>query len=169
MISDLLGGPPEAEAYRGWQRALGSYVEEVPESGARGTFADLDPDTQTMMVDEWATSVALHFEPSDTEAVMLRDLCSDLVGDGKRVLVYLAPVNLAGIADLGMLERERFDANVAALAALVQGTGAEFADLNNPRPLPASAFADINHTTAAGCDVAAKRLLEVADRVGVLP
>lgn len=130
-----------------------------PDDGpSRVSFVETDPGMQSVMADEWARDADFTLSKDDSEVRMLRLLCEEIEREGTPVVVYLAPINLTGLRDMGMVDEPRLRANVRQLEQLVTSTGAQFVDLNSPRPLPARVFADINHTTAEGCDLTARRL-----------
>lgn len=172
IAARTLGAAPETHLRAVWDRWLAGESDnpggatqgeptaagEDPASGST-SYQDLDPGMQSVMADEWATDADFALAPGDSECVMLRSLCEDLRARGVHVVVYLAPINLQGLAEMGMLDEQLYRDNVRRLRSLVERTGATFSDLNEPRPLPAVAFVDINHTTIEGCRLTAERLL----------
>jgi hypothetical protein len=159
IASRYLGASPEQLLFSKWSEVFNGFgTLETTVDGDRGPFSELDPGEQTMMANEWETQTQFAVSAKDSETRMLARLCREVSAAGTPVVVYLAPVNLLGLAESGMLDQARFDANVAAIRKVVQASGGSFVDLNKPAPLPMDAFADINHTTAEGCELTARRL-----------
>lgn len=171
IAARTLGAAPETHLHATWDRWLATESspqgatpgEPDADGGASGTddtsYLDLDPGMQSVMADEWATDADFTLSADDSECQMLRALCEDLRDRRIDVVVYLAPINLQALSEMGMLDEQRYRANVLRLRSLVERTGATFSDLNEPRPLPPDAFVDINHTTIEGCRLTAERLL----------
>lgn len=180
LASHLLGASPERWLRDRWDRLLragpvgaeatsgegpqddgdDAAFAAASDGGSATSWADLDPGLQSMMADEWATDASFQLSSRDSEGAMLRALCEELEGGGVDVLVYLAPLNLTGLTDMGMLDEAALERNVSVLEGIVESSGAEFIDLNEPTPLPSGSFADISHTTYDGCLVTAQRLID---------
>jgi lysophospholipase L1-like esterase len=72
---------------------------------------------------------------------------------------FLSPLDMEILEGFGVLDRKQYNANSAAIRAVVERHGLTFVDWNQPKlTLPSSAFADMTHTTDAGSALFAKRL-----------
>jgi hypothetical protein len=90
---------------------------------------------------------------------MLDLLCADLQRRHTRAVFFLSPLDREVLEGSGVLNRKQYDANAAAIRAVVERHGLTFIDWNQPGlALPSSAFADMTHTTDAGSALFARRL-----------
>lgn len=159
LAATAFGSTPEKTLFDRWQLLiLPDFLgeEEVVPSGR--PFDELDPDVQMTIVDEFVSAGDYDFVTTDSEARMLERLAADLETEGQVAVFYLSPLNIGLLEQNEALDRERYKRNVSRMRAIVERHGHRFLDLNEPRPIPASAFADVNHTTAKGGQLVAERL-----------
>lgn len=169
IAAAAFGSTPEKRLFDRWQLlVLPDFLgeEEVIPSGR--PFDELDPDVQMTIVDEFVSAGDYDFDASDSEARMLEQLAADLEADGTVAVFYLSPLNVGLLEQNDVFDRRRYERNVGRMRAIVERHGHRFLDLNEPVPVPTSAFADVNHTTAQGGRIVAQRLwVGSSDLLGV--
>jgi len=89
--------------------------------------------------------------------LVLRDLASDLRRTGATVLLYVPPINVPLLEQLGVREELRLPERIEAIRAAVGATPEEWLDLH--AVAPPGAFRDwVGHMAAAGCERVADAL-----------
>jgi len=159
IAASAFGATPEKQLFERWELLTTpdfAGEEDVVQSGR--PFEELDPDQQMRVLDEFAAAADFELDPRDSEVRMLERLSADLAASKTRTVFYISPLNIEALESFDMLDRERYAANVAPLRKIVEANGHRFLDLNEDSDLPASAFADINHTTAEGSELVAAEL-----------
>ena len=159
----VLGTTPESTLFDRWQRlTMPGFMGEQERAPSGQRFDELDPEAQMLVMDEFSAAGDYAFDPRDSEVRMLERLAADLEKSGTRAVFYISPLNVEALDSYELFDEKRYAENVAPLRSIVESHGHRFLDLNTGSPLPSSAFADVNHTTAAGSELVARKLWEQA-------
>lgn len=162
-LSDRVAGRSlEEELFMRWDVWADKRPDGPPEieHPARALpFDRLDPMEQTTLVERWAENGDYRIKRSDSELRTLELLCAALEEHGAQAVFFMSPLNVRTLQAWELLDRARYNANVAVIGAVVERHGFTFIDFNQPGLLlPGGAFADMNHTTDAGSEVFGARL-----------
>lgn len=159
IAGEVLGATPEKRLFQRWETiALPEFAGEEERVPSGEPFEMLDPDEQMIMLDEFAAAGEFAVDPGDSEVLMLERLAADLAESGTRTVFYISPLNVEALESFDLFDRELYEENVGPLREIVESQGHLFLDLNEESEIPASAFADINHTTAEGSELVADEL-----------
>ncbi|MGD0998362.1 MAG: hypothetical protein ABR941_08625 [Thermoleophilia bacterium] len=162
LAARLFGRPPQEELFARWQkltRTAPRQLKAVAPPPVNVAFDDLEPSEQELIVHRYSDYSHFRISPADSEMRMLDLLCADLQRRHTRAVFFLSPLDREVLEGSGVLNRKQYDANAAAIRAVVERHGLTFIDWNQPGlALPSSAFADMTHTTDAGSALFARRL-----------
>jgi hypothetical protein len=159
IAGEVLGATPERRLFQRWETlASPEFAGEEERIPSGEPFEMLEPDEQMIVLDEFAAAGEFQVDPDDSEVLMLERLASDLAESGTRTVFYISPLNVEALESFDLFDRELYEENVGPLREIVESRGHLFLDLNEDARIPASAFADINHTTAEGSELVAAEL-----------
>jgi len=162
LAAQLVGQPLKDALFARWQKITHTaprQLKEVAPLPVNVAFDDLEPSQQELIVQRYGAYSHFRISPADSELRMLDLLCADLQRRHARAVFFLSPLDMEMLVGFGVLDRKQYDANAAAIRAVVERHGLTFIDFNQPGlALPSSAFADMTHTTDAGSALLAQRL-----------
>lgn len=159
IAGEILGATPERRLYERWEMvAMPEFAGTEERIPSGKSFEMLEPDEQMLVLDEFSAAADFRLDREDSEVRILDRLSADLADEGTRTVFYISPLNIEALESFEMLDRELYEANVAPIRDIVESQGHVFLDLNEDSVIPASAFADINHTTAEGSELVAAEL-----------
>jgi hypothetical protein len=162
LAAQLFGRPLNEELLARWQtitHTAPKQLKAVAPPPVNVVFDNLEPSEQELIVQRYSQYSDFRVSPADSELRMLDLMCVDLQRRHTRAALFLSPLDMEMLEGFEVLDRRQYDANAAAIRAVVERHGLTFIDWNQPGlALPSSAFADMTHTTDAGSALFAKRL-----------
>jgi hypothetical protein len=162
LAARLFGQPFKDELFTRWQQATHTVPKQIalaPPPKLNAPFDDLDATAQGIDMQQFTDVSKFIISPADSELRMLDLLCADLQRRHVRAALFLSPIDVEVLDFYDDFDRKQYDANAAAVRAVVERHGLTFIDFNQPKlMLPSSAFADMTHTTDAGSALFAKSL-----------